>query len=39
MTELCQRYGAQRSRAAMDELMDYSERRFRAALAAIPDGT
>jgi N-methylhydantoinase B len=37
--ELCQRYGVATVAAAMDELMAYSERRFRAALAAIPDGT
>ncbi|MGE0766748.1 MAG: hydantoinase B/oxoprolinase family protein [Hyphomicrobiaceae bacterium] len=39
MTELCARYGASTVSAAMSELMAYSERRFRAALAAIPDGT
>jgi N-methylhydantoinase B len=39
MAELCERYGAATVAAAMDELMAYSERRFRAALAAIPDGT
>ncbi|MDX2159029.1 MAG: hydantoinase B/oxoprolinase family protein [Hyphomicrobiaceae bacterium] len=39
MTELCTRYGVATVSAAMDELMAYSERRFRAALAAIPDGT
>lgn len=39
MAELCARYGAQTVTAAMSELMTYSERRFRTALAAIPDGT
>ncbi|MEZ5849399.1 MAG: hydantoinase B/oxoprolinase family protein [Hyphomicrobiaceae bacterium] len=39
MGELCARYGAATVATAMAELMAYSERRFRAALAAIPDGT
>jgi len=39
MTELCVRYGIPSVLAAMSELMRYSERRFRAALRAIPDGT
>jgi N-methylhydantoinase B len=39
MTELCARYGTAKVLAAMCALMDYSERRFRAALRAIPDGT
>ncbi|MFM9939799.1 MAG: hydantoinase B/oxoprolinase family protein [Hyphomicrobiaceae bacterium] len=39
MTELCARYGTHTVAAAMSELMSYSERRFRTALAAIPDGT
>ncbi len=39
MIELCSRYGTPIVAAAMTELMAYSERRFRAALAAIPDGT
>src|SRR5262247_3462720 len=39
MTELCARYGVGKVIAAMRELMNYSERRFRAALRAIPDGT
>jgi N-methylhydantoinase B len=37
--QLCSKYGAATVAAAMCELMAYSERRFRAALAAIPDGT
>ena len=39
MSELCTRYGVATVSDAMDELMAYSERRFRAALVAIPDGT
>jgi N-methylhydantoinase B len=37
--ELAARYGETALLAAMSELMNYSERRFRAALRAIPDGT
>ncbi len=37
--QLCAKYGAATVTAAMTELLAYSERRFRAALAAIPDGT
>jgi N-methylhydantoinase B len=36
--ELCARYGAKTVTAAMAELLDYSERRLRAAIAAVPDG-
>jgi N-methylhydantoinase B len=39
LTELCVRYGAAKVLAAMSELMSYSERRFRAALRAIADGS
>jgi len=39
INELSARYGVGRVQAAMRELMNYSERRFRAALQAIPDGT
>ena len=39
MQELAARYGVESVLAAMSELMNYSERRFRAALRAIPDGT
>lgn len=39
MAELCQRYGITTVAAAMTELMAYAERRFRSALAVIPDGT
>src|SRR5262249_33183088 len=37
--ELAEKYGAPRLRAIMQEVMDYSERMMRAALAALPDGT
>ncbi|MDP6818940.1 MAG: hydantoinase B/oxoprolinase family protein [Alphaproteobacteria bacterium] len=36
--QLCRKYGADVIKATMQELMNYSERRFRAALAEIPDG-
>jgi N-methylhydantoinase B len=36
--QLCQRYGVAKVNRAMTDLIDYSERRFRAALVAIPDG-
>jgi N-methylhydantoinase B len=36
--ELCARHGAARIRAAMDELLAYSERVVRAAIAGLPDG-
>ena len=36
--QLCDRYGADKVSQAMTDLIGYSERRFRAALAAIPDG-
>ena len=39
MEELTARYGVPSVLAAMSELMNYSERRFQAALRAIPDGT
>src|SRR5262249_51406921 len=39
MLELSARYGAARVAAVMRELMNYSQRRFEAALRAIPDGT
>jgi N-methylhydantoinase B len=39
IAELAARYGTATLTAAMSELMNYSERRFRAALRAIPDGT
>jgi N-methylhydantoinase B len=39
IAELCTRRGADAVRAAMDELFDYSERRMRAGIAALPDGT
>jgi N-methylhydantoinase B len=36
--ELAQRHGGERLRAGMAEILAYSERRTRAALAALPDG-
>lgn len=38
LSELCRRYGIATVRRSMAELLDYSERRVRAAIAAIPDG-
>jgi N-methylhydantoinase B len=38
LRELCRRYGIQTVRRSMAELLAYSERRVRAAIAAIPDG-
>ena len=37
--ELCAKYGVAAVKAAMNELMDYSERRVRAAIAEVPEGT
>jgi N-methylhydantoinase B len=39
MQDLCQRYGKDAILETMSELLDYSERRTRAAIAEIPDGT
>jgi N-methylhydantoinase B len=39
LAELAARHGAPRLLAIMREVMDYSERMMRAALAAVPDGT
>jgi N-methylhydantoinase B len=39
VTELCARRGRDSVVAAMDELYAYSERRMRAGIAALPDGT
>lgn len=36
--ELCARHGAATVRAVMAAMQDYAERRFRAAVAAVPDG-
>ena len=36
--ELAERHGLERLRAGMAEILDYAERRTRAALAALPDG-
>ncbi len=38
LAELVGRYGRQRLRAGMEEILAYAERRTRAALAALPDG-
>jgi len=38
VSELCARRGLDAVRAAMDELLAYSERRIRAGIAALPDG-
>ncbi len=38
MRELAERHGLERLRAGMAEILDYAERRTRAALAALPDG-
>jgi N-methylhydantoinase B len=38
LTELASRLGAAELRAGMEEILDYAERRTRAALAALPDG-
>jgi N-methylhydantoinase B len=38
LAELAERHGAARLRAGMEEILDYAERRARAALAALPDG-
>jgi N-methylhydantoinase B len=39
IAELCARRGRERVAAAMDELYAYSERRVRAAIGALPDGS
>ncbi|OCX58176.1 methylhydantoinase [Thioclava sp. SK-1] len=38
-TDLCARHGTQTVLAAGDALLDYAERKMRAGLAALPDGT
>jgi N-methylhydantoinase B len=38
LRELCARHGREPLRAGMAEIVDYAERRTRAALAALPDG-
>ena len=37
--QLCEKYGVAAFKETMRELMDYSERRVRAAIAKVPDGT
>jgi N-methylhydantoinase B len=39
LTELAERHGTEPLRDAMDEILEYAERRTRAALAELPDGT
>jgi len=39
LAELCDRLGAEELRAGMAEILAYSERRTRAAIAALPDGS
>jgi N-methylhydantoinase B len=39
LLELAERHGAERLREAMAEILSYAERRTRAALAELPDGT
>jgi N-methylhydantoinase B len=38
LRELCDRHGRERMLAGMSEILDYAERRTRAALQALPDG-
>jgi N-methylhydantoinase B len=38
LRELCNRHGREQLRAGMAEILDYAERRTRAALEALPDG-
>jgi N-methylhydantoinase B len=39
LTELAERYGAEHLRTGMEEILAYAERRTRAALSELPDGT
>ena len=39
VVDLCAKYGTRKVMQSMRELLDYSERRMRAAIAEIPDGT
>jgi N-methylhydantoinase B len=39
LVELAERYGSKDLRAGMAEILDYAERRTRAAIEALPDGT
>jgi N-methylhydantoinase B len=39
MQHLCAKYGAEQMQQAGDALLDYAERKMRAGIAAIPDGT
>lgn len=38
LKDLCRKFGSDTVFAAMDEMLDYSERRIRAAIASAPDG-
>ena len=38
-SDLCDRYGLARVEESLDELLDYTERRVRAAIEELPDGT
>ena len=38
-SDLCDRYGLSRVEDSLDELLDYTERRVRAAIEELPDGT
>jgi len=38
MRDLCRKFGADTLDAAMDEMLDYAERRIRSAIRAVPDG-
>ncbi|MGM0561131.1 MAG: hydantoinase B/oxoprolinase family protein [Pseudomonadota bacterium] len=39
VAQLCEKYGLKTIQSVMNQLMDYSERRFRAALSELPEGT
>lgn len=39
LKELCRKFGVETVAEAMDEMLDYSERRMRAAIREVPDGT
>ena len=38
LKDLCRKFGVETTAAAMDEMLDYSERRMRAAIRDVPDG-
>jgi len=39
LEQLCRKHGREKVLAVMGEILDYSERRVRAAISAVPDGT